>query len=106
MQPSDRKVVITIVQSHDFNYTAACLLMLRFECRLTYSQMNNVCVCIIMTREYPETIEFNEGESGVACAAGTIPQAVVASNANKSSVNSNLKMLMLIPKNEADVPDA
>jgi hypothetical protein len=57
-----------------------------------------------MIQEHPKTIEFNEGESGVACAAGTIPQAVVASNANKPSVNSNLKMLMLIPKNEADAP--
>ena len=33
-----------------------------------------------------------------------MPQAVVVSNANKSSVNNNLKMLMLIPKNDAGVP--
>ncbi len=31
-------------------------------------------------------------------------QAVVASNTNKSSVNYNLKMLMLIPKNQAGIP--
>ncbi len=95
---------MTIVQSHGFNYTAACLQMLCFECRLAYSQMNDVRVCIILTWEYPETIEFNVGQSGVTCAAATIPQAVVASNANKSSVNNNLKMLMLIPKNDAGVP--
>ena len=29
MQPADRKVVTTIVASHNFNYTAACLWMLR-----------------------------------------------------------------------------
>jgi hypothetical protein len=56
MRPSDRKVVMTTVQSHGFNYTAACLQMLCFECLLAYSQMNNVCVCIIVTQEHPETI--------------------------------------------------
>ncbi len=96
--------MVTIVQSHGFNYTAACLQILRVECRLAYSQMNDVRVCIILTREHPKTIEFNVRKSGVACAAGTVPQAVVASNANKSSVNSNLKMLMLIPKNEVGIP--
>ncbi len=104
MRPSGRKIVMTIVQSHGFNYPAACLHMLCFECHLMYSQMNGVHVCIIMTREHPETIEFNIGELGVACAVGPIAQAVIASNANKSSVNNNLKMLMLIPKNEAGVP--
>jgi hypothetical protein len=92
MGPADRKVVMTIVQSHGFNYTAACLQMLCCECHLAYSQMNVVCVCIIVTRgEHPKMIEFNVGESGVAFAVGTIPQAVVASNDNESSVNSNLK---------------
>ena len=104
MQPSDRKVVMTIVESHGFHYTAACLWMLRLKCRLAYSQMNDIRVCVIVTREHPETVEFNVAELGVACSVATTPQAVVASNANKSSVNNNLKMLMLIPKNDAGVP--
>jgi hypothetical protein len=32
MTPANRKVVMTVVQSHGFHYIAACLLMLRFEC--------------------------------------------------------------------------
>jgi hypothetical protein len=104
MQPSDRKVVMTIVESHGFHYTAAYLRMLFLECRLAYSQMNDIRVCVIMIREHPEMIELNVAELGVACSVATMPQAVVASNANKSSVNNNLKMLMLIPKNDAGVP--
>jgi hypothetical protein len=57
MQPSDRKVVMTIVESHDFHYTAACLRMLRLECRLAYSQKNDICVCVIVTREHPEMVD-------------------------------------------------
>ena len=104
MQPSDRKVVMTIVESHGFHYTAACLRMLRLECRLAYSQMNDIRVCVIVTREHPEMVEFNVAELGVACSVATTPQAVVAPNANKSSVNNNLKMLMLFPKNDAGAP--
>ena len=104
MQCSDRKVVMTIVGSHGFHYTAACLQMLCLECRLAYAQMNDIRVCVIVTREHPEMIEFNIPELGLACSVATMPQAVVVSNANKSSVNNNLKMFMLIPKNDAGVP--
>jgi hypothetical protein len=104
MQPSDRKVVMTIVESYGFYYTAACLRVLHLECHLAYSQMNNIRVCVIVTQEHSETVEFNVAELGVACFVATTPQAVVASNANKSSVNNILKMLMLIPKNDAGVP--
>jgi hypothetical protein len=66
--------------------------------------MNDICVWVIVTREHPETVEFNLAELGVACSVATTPQAVDASNANKSFVNNNLKMLMLIPNNDAGVP--
>ena len=104
MQPSDRKVVMTIVGSHGFHYTAACLRMLHLECRLAYAQMDDIRVCVIVTPEHHETVEFNVPELGIGCTVATMPQAVVASNANKSSVNNNLKMFTLIPKNDAGVP--
>ena len=80
------------------------MLRLELECRLAFAQMNGICVCVIVTQEHPETVEFNIPELGLACSVTTLPQAVVASNANKSSVNNNLKMFMLIPKNDAGVP--
>ena len=32
MMPADRKVVMTVVQSHGYHYSTACLEMLQFEC--------------------------------------------------------------------------
>ena len=47
MQPSDRKVMMTIVGSHGFHYSAACLQMLRLECRLAYvnPRMRTTSLC-------------------------------------------------------------
>ncbi len=53
--------------------------------------------------KHPETIDFEKATS-VACAM-TIPKAVVASNAKKTSLNKNLNHLMLIPKNESGVSE-
>jgi hypothetical protein len=57
----------------------------------THTQMNDIHVCVIVTQEHPETVEFNIPELGLACSVATMPQAVVAPNANKSFVNNNLK---------------
>jgi len=53
MTPADRKVVMTVVQSHGFHYTAACLSMLRFECRLPYALMNDDRIRVNVSQEHP-----------------------------------------------------
>jgi hypothetical protein len=55
MTPAERKVVMTVFQSHACKYSAACLKMLHVECKLPYSQMNDVRVCVLVAREHSET---------------------------------------------------
>ena len=50
MTPAERKVVMTTLQIHACQYTVACPKMLHEECRLLYSQMNDVCVCVLVAR--------------------------------------------------------
>jgi len=102
--PANRKVVMTVVQNHGFHYTAACVLMLRFECRLPYALMNDVCVCVIVSREHPESIDFEFVSVASAASDGVTPQAVVDIYAEKKSVNDNLKQFMLMPKDKAGDP--
>ena len=84
---------MTVVQSHGFHYTAACLSMLRFECRLSYTLMNDIPVCVIVLREHPESLDF-EFVAAASAASGATPQAVVDIYAEKKSVNDNLKHSM------------
>ena len=86
MTPSDRKVVMTVVQSHGFHYTAPCLSMLRFECRLPYALMNDVRVCVIVSRENPESLDFEFEAAASAASDGATPQAVVNIYAEKMSL--------------------
>ena len=47
--------------------------MLCLEFHLAYAQMNDIRVCVIVTREHPETVEFNIPELGSACSVATMP---------------------------------
>ena len=59
MEPSERRVVMTIMQSHNFEYTAASLKLLHEECMLPFSQINDILVCIIISRLHPETLDMS-----------------------------------------------
>ncbi len=78
--------------------------MLRFECRLPYALMNDVHVCVIVSREHPESSDFRFVAAASVASDGATPQAVVDIHAEKKSVNDNLKHFMLIPKDEAGNP--
>ena len=66
--------------------------------------MNDVRVCVIVSREHPESLDFEFVAAASAASDGATPQAVVDIYAEKKSVNDNLKHFMLIPKNEAGNP--
>ena len=105
MMPADRKVVMTVVQSHGYHYTAVCLEMLRFECRLSYSLMSDVPVCVTVSREHPQSLNFEMLAATAASASeesdGATPQAVANIYTEKKSVNDKLTHFMLIPKDDS-----
>jgi hypothetical protein len=100
MTPADRKVVMTVFQSHASQYTTACLKMLHVECKLPYSQMNDVRVCVLVSREHPESLDFDINQV-LKVADVEAPGAVIESKAGKTSLNDNLYHLMLNPKDDA-----
>ena len=75
MTPTERKVVMTVFQSHAFKYSAACLKMLHVECKLLYFQMNDVRVCVVVAREHSKSLGFNIHDLNVDNFAA--PQAVI-----------------------------
>jgi hypothetical protein len=82
MTPADRKVVMTVFLSHSCQYTIACIKMIHKECKLPYSQMNDVCVCVLVAQEHPESLDFDIEELRVDDVAAP-HQAVAKSNAWK-----------------------
>jgi hypothetical protein len=53
---------MTALQSHASKYTPSCLMMLREERNLPLSQMNNVRVCALVSKEHPESLDFDINE--------------------------------------------
>lgn len=96
MTPAERKVVMTVCETHAYQYSVACITTLHVECKLMYSQMNDVRVCVLVARDHPESLDFNINELTVASVA--VPQAVSEENARKISLNDNLYHLMRIPR--------
>ena len=66
---------------------APCLSMLCFECRLLYALMimNGIHVCLIVSREHPESLDFEFLAGASAASDGATPQAVVDIYAKKKS---------------------
>lgn len=105
MLPAERRVVMTVLQSHAFQYTAPCLQMLHNECKLPYSQMNDVRVCVLVSREHPGCLDFDI-KNLITRADVDLPppDEVLESTTGKVSLNDNLYHLMLIPKDDAGNP--
>ncbi len=66
--------------------------------------MNDVRVCVIVSQEHPESLDFEFVAVASAASDGATPQAVVDIYAKKKSVNDNLKHFMLIPNDDAGNP--
>jgi len=67
--------------------------------------MNDVRVCVIVSREHPQSLDFemlaHTAASASAESDGATPQSVVDIYAKKKSVNDKLTHFMLIPKDNS-----
>ena len=102
MTLAERKVAMTIFQSHACQYSVACLEMLHTECKLLYSHMNDLCVCVLVAQEHPESLDFNIHK--LTADNVEAPQAVMEANVSKVSLKDNIYHLMLIQKDNTSNP--
>jgi hypothetical protein len=67
--------------------------------------MNDIRVCVIVSREHPQSLDFEMSAHKAASASaesdGATPQAVVSIYAKKKSMNDKLTHFMLIPKDNS-----
>ena len=59
MSPGEKKVVMTVVETNNNDISVACMKAMHQECNLLYSQMNDLRVCIIISRAHPEFLDFD-----------------------------------------------
>ncbi len=57
MTPTERRVVVIV--NHGKKYSAECINILRFECNLLISHIADVHVCAFVSREHPETLDYD-----------------------------------------------
>ena len=101
MEPADRRVVMTVLTSHGYQYTAASLQQLHTECNIPYSQLNDIRICVIIARQHPETLDMtitkNEDE---------VPKiaAVEEAKAAAAKQSDGLDNFQLVPKDAEGKP--
>ena len=59
MEPSERQVVMTIMETNSYAWSAECIQRIMTECLITIGQMTDLRTCIIVMRVHPEMLEYN-----------------------------------------------
>jgi len=95
MSVAERKVVMTIVTTNG-GYTRQCLEQLHNECRIPYSQMNDIRVCVIIGRDHPETLEMELTNNDTS--KNDTNDEVEAARAATAKQSDGLDAFQLIPK--------
>lgn len=95
MSVAERKVVMTIVTTNG-GYTRQCLEQLHNECRIPYSQMNDIRVCVIIGRDHPETLEMELTNNNTS--KNDTNDEVEAARAATAKQSDGLDAFQLIPK--------
>ena len=100
MEPAERKVVMTILESHDFQYTAASLQQLHTECMAPYVQMNDVRVCVLIARQHPETLDMLPKKTDEVTGIAAVEEAKAAAAKQSDGMDD----FQLVPKNAEGKP--
>ena len=106
MAPSERKVVMTIMQSYSYSWSAECISRIMEECTVTIGQMQDLRTCIIVARKHPETLEYDfdtlqaEKEMVEQAARDAEPTELKDARASGLSINRGLDNFQMIPKDE------
>jgi hypothetical protein len=96
MSPSERKVVMTVFQVNASKYTPSCLRLLREECNLPLSQMNDGCVCVLVSQEHPGSLNFDVHDLRIKDVKAP-PVDLNFYAAKQVSLVDNLNHLILLP---------
>ena len=100
--PSERRVVMTFMQSNKFEYSVKCLTQLDTECFIPYIQMNYLCVCVFISKEHPKSLDFGAPVlTPVNMPTNNDPEEAAQARAEKSSLNEKLDYFQLVPKDTA-----
>jgi hypothetical protein len=96
MTPDERLTVIETIQSHQSEFTPACLQSIHERCNIPYSDMRKVRLCFHVSMESPGTVSYTGTERPAALAPPTeqqihLEKLAAAASASKGLVNFELK---------------
>ena len=86
MHPTERQHVICVVKAHQNQYTVDCLKQLHTECSLTYSDMQKVRVCCVVSEEHPESVLTERGQARQLVAYGPVTREKAAATTQQENV--------------------
>ena len=58
MKPDQKKEVQAIFPGYDEIYTPACLRHIHEDFNIPYSNMINICVCLVIDKDHPQTLDW------------------------------------------------
>ena len=84
MEPAECRVAMTILESHNFQYTADALQQLHLECHLPFNQLSNIRVCAIVARQHPQTLDTTVSKKITPASVDTTVSEAKAAAAKQS----------------------
>ena len=99
MSPTEKRVVVNIVDRNEGHFTAKCLHELYFEAHVLYSDMQKLRLCVDAAKENPHHLDLGmpETESEGGYDSRVAPE-LVAAEAALPSVNEGLRSFQLKPR--------
>ncbi len=58
MKLEERRVVMIIMESNSYAWSAECIQQIMTECLIAVGQMTDLCMFIIVARQHPESLDY------------------------------------------------
>jgi hypothetical protein len=59
MESAERQVVMTIMESNSYAWSAECIQQIMTKCLITIGQMTDLRTWIIVARQHPESLDYD-----------------------------------------------
>lgn len=102
MTPSEKAKVTEVVAKHEDSYCVGCLRELHTTCSIPYAQMNDVRVCIVVAREFPDTLKFGApgkiAPEEMHTSEESAPEESAREEVEVEDIKTGLDTFQIIPK--------
>ena len=100
MTPSDQQQVVDVFGKYDNHYSVKLPQELNRYFQIPFSSIHNISVCVLVSKEHPEKVEFGHGTSVMSAdtAVGDSADPDIEADAANIDIHKGLNSFQIVPK--------